>query len=46
MGRAPGSSYTVTQSGTDTVVTVDGLGHMVLVDVQLSSLPSGWIFGA
>ena len=42
---AAGSSYTVAQSGPDTVITVGGAGRMVLLDVQLSSLPGGWIFG-
>ena len=40
----PGSSYTVAQSGADTVITVEGAGRMVLLNVQLSSLPSGWVF--
>jgi len=41
----PGSSYSVVQSGPDTVITVGGVGRMVLLDVELASLPGGWIFG-
>jgi Ca2+-binding RTX toxin-like protein len=42
----PGTSYTVTQVGGDTVINMTGGGQMILVGVQLSSLPTGWIFGA
>jgi len=38
-------SYTVAQSGADTVIIVEGAGRMVLLDTQLSNLSSGWIFG-
>ncbi|RAK58808.1 calcium-binding protein [Phenylobacterium hankyongense] len=40
----PGSAYTVHQVGADTVIDLTGGAQMVLVNVQLSSLPSGWIF--
>jgi len=39
----PGESWTAAQVGSDVVVTV-GEAHMTLVDVQLSTLPDGWIF--
>jgi Ca2+-binding RTX toxin-like protein len=42
----PGSHYTVAQVGADTVISLTGGAQMILVDVQLSSLPTGWIFGA
>jgi Ca2+-binding RTX toxin-like protein len=41
-----GTNYTVAQVGADTVVSMTGGGQMVLVGVQLSSLPQAWIFGA
>jgi Ca2+-binding RTX toxin-like protein len=42
----PGTTYTVSQVGADTVIDM-GAGHqMILVGVQLSSLTLGWIFGA
>jgi Ca2+-binding RTX toxin-like protein len=41
----PGTQYTVSQSGADTVITMSG-GQMILVGVQMSSLTTGWIFGA
>jgi serralysin len=41
-----GTTYSLRQSGADTVVDM-GAGHqMVLVNVQLASLTPGWIFGA
>jgi len=40
----PGTQHSVAQVGADTVVTMVGGGQMVLVGVQLSSLPAGWIF--
>jgi len=40
-----GTAYTVTQVGDDTVINL-GSGHMTLVGVQLSTLGTGWIFGA
>jgi Ca2+-binding RTX toxin-like protein len=42
----PGTVYTVAQAGADTVISMTGGGQMTLVGVTLSSLPSGWIFGA
>ena len=41
-----GTSYTLAQVGADTVVSMVGGGQVVLVGVQLASLPAGWIFGA
>jgi serralysin len=40
----PGTSYTVSQVGADTVVDMGGGDQVILVGVQLSSLPNGWIF--
>jgi Ca2+-binding RTX toxin-like protein len=40
----PGTTYTVSQVGADTVIDMGGSNQMILVGVQLSSLPSGWIF--
>ncbi|MCI3133672.1 calcium-binding protein [Phenylobacterium aquaticum] len=40
----PGTTYRVSQSGADTVITMTGGAVMTLVGVKLSSLPSGWIF--
>lgn len=40
----PGTIYTVAERGADTVIAMTGGGEMVLVGVQLSSLPRGWIF--
>lgn len=40
-----GSSWTAAQVGSDTVITVDGAGQMVLQGVDLASLSSGWIVG-
>ena len=42
----PGASYSVAQSGADTVVTLAGGAQMVLVGVAMSSLTGQWIFGA
>jgi Ca2+-binding RTX toxin-like protein len=42
----PGTQYTVSQSGADTVINMTGGGQMILVGVQMSSLTPGWIFGA
>jgi Ca2+-binding RTX toxin-like protein len=41
----PGTTYTVSQVGTDTVINMGGDNQMVLVGVDLSTLPSGWILG-
>jgi phospholipase/lecithinase/hemolysin len=40
----PGTSYTVSQVGADTVVDMGNGDEVILVGVQLSGLPSGWIF--
>jgi serralysin len=41
----PGTAFTVSQAGADTVITMSG-GQVVLVGVAMSSLPPGTIFGA
>ncbi|WP_293361772.1 calcium-binding protein [Phenylobacterium sp.] len=41
----PGTQYTLAQVGADTVISMTGGGQMILVDVQLSTLTPGWIFG-
>lgn len=38
------TTYTVRRVGADTIVEMGGGGQLVLVGVNLSSLPSGWIF--
>jgi Ca2+-binding RTX toxin-like protein len=40
----PGTSYTVSQVGADTVVDMGGGDQLILVGVNLSTLPSDWIF--
>jgi Ca2+-binding RTX toxin-like protein len=42
----PGTTYTVSQQGADTVIDMGGGHQMILVGVQLSTLTPGWIFGA
>ncbi|MBS0333356.1 MAG: hypothetical protein JSS35_11355, partial [Proteobacteria bacterium] len=42
----PGTHYTVSQVGADTVIDMGGGNQMILVGVQVSSLKDGWIFGA
>ncbi|HEX7944516.1 MAG TPA: calcium-binding protein [Phenylobacterium sp.] len=42
----PGTVFTVSQIGADTVIDMTGGGRMILVDVQMSTLTPGWIFGA
>jgi serralysin len=43
----PGTTYSVTQVGADTVITLGNpTDQVILVGVQMSSLPPGWIFGA
>jgi Ca2+-binding RTX toxin-like protein len=40
----PGTTYTASQVGADTVIDMGNGDQMILVGVQLSSLPAGWIF--
>jgi hypothetical protein len=40
----PGTPYTVSQVGADTVVDMGAGDQVILVGVQLSTLPTGWIF--
>ena len=40
----PGSTYTVSQVGADTVVDITGGAQVILVGVQMSSLTGNWIF--
>jgi Ca2+-binding RTX toxin-like protein len=40
-----GTQYTVAQVGADTVISMTGGAQMILVGVQMSTLPTGWIFG-
>lgn len=40
----PGTTYTTSQVGADTVIDMGGGNQMVLVGVQLSTLTSGWVF--
>lgn len=42
----PGVQFTVSQSGSDTVISMTGGGQVVLVGVAMSSLTGNWIFGA
>ncbi|WP_374470802.1 M57 family metalloprotease [Phenylobacterium sp.] len=42
----PGTTYTLRQSGADTLIDMGGGHQMVLANVQLSSLTGGWLFGA
>jgi serralysin len=43
----PGTTYSVAQVGGDTVITLGNPSdQVILVDVQMSTLPTGWIFGA
>jgi serralysin len=41
-----GTTYTLKQVGPDAVVDMGNGDQMILVGVQLSALPAGWIFGA
>ena len=41
-----GTSFTLSQVGADTVIDMGGGDEMILRNVQLSSLPDGWIFTA
>ena len=40
-----GATYTVYQAGQDTVVELEDGSHLVLVRVDLATLPEGWITG-
>jgi Ca2+-binding RTX toxin-like protein len=40
----PGTTYTVAQVGSDTVISMAGGAQMTLVGTSLSSLPAAWIF--
>jgi len=42
----PGTTYTLSQVGADTVIDMGGGNQMILVGVQLSTLTPGWIFGS
>jgi Ca2+-binding RTX toxin-like protein len=42
----PGTTYSLRQAGADTVIDLGAGEQMVLKNVQLASLPVGWIFGA
>jgi Ca2+-binding RTX toxin-like protein len=39
----PGTTYTLSQHGADTIVAMTGGGEVILANVQLSSLSAGWI---
>ncbi|HXA37669.1 MAG TPA: calcium-binding protein [Phenylobacterium sp.] len=41
----PGTTFTVSQVGADTIIDTGGGNEMILVGVQLSTLPKDWIFG-
>ena len=41
-----GTPYSVSQVGADTVILIGGGDELVLKNVQLSTLPAGWLFGA
>ena len=40
----PGTTFTVSQAGADTVIDMGGGNQMILVGVQMSTLPAGTIF--
>jgi Ca2+-binding RTX toxin-like protein len=40
----PGTTYTVSQAGADTVIDMAGGGRTVLVGVHMSALTGEWIF--
>ncbi len=42
----PGTQFTVSQAGADTVINMTGGGQMILVGVSMSTLTGAWIFGA
>jgi hypothetical protein len=39
-----GTAYQVGQAGADVIINLGGGDQMVLTNVQLSTLPQGWIF--
>ena len=41
----PGTTYTVSQVGADTVIDMGAGNQMILVGVQMTTLTPGWIFG-
>jgi hypothetical protein len=41
-----GTHYTLSQSGADTVVDIGGGDELILKDVTLANLPTGWLFAA
>jgi serralysin len=41
----PGTTYTIAQTGADTVITLGGGATLVLVGVQATSLTAGWVIG-
>jgi len=41
-----GLTYEARQSGSDVDITLSNSGHMILQNVQLSSLPAGWIISS
>ncbi len=42
----PGTTYTLSQAGADTVLDMGGGHQMILVGVTMSTLAQGWVFGA
>jgi Ca2+-binding RTX toxin-like protein len=42
----PGTTFTVSQVGADTVIDLGNGNEMILAGVQMSTLTPGWIFGA
>jgi serralysin len=42
----PGTHYTLSQVGADTIIDMGAGDQMILQNVQMSGLPPGWIFGA
>jgi Ca2+-binding RTX toxin-like protein len=42
----PGTHYTLTQSGADTLIDMGNGDEMVLKNVTFTTLPSGWLFGS
>ncbi len=42
----PGTTYSLRQQAADTIVDMGGGHQLVLLNVTLTALPAGWIFGA